>query len=111
MQKIMESEELKRNAFYNNSSSIFDINEKIINPLKYIESMQNEDCKETLLELVPIIENNFDKIEELLNEIPEKYNDLEVMSNTRKEFYLMSLHYIFDNVLKPTYNKLKLAIV
>lgn len=94
-----------KQSIYESSISIYKLNGKHINPLKYIESMQNEDCNKAILRIIPKI--NIDKITNIFNEIPEEYNKLPVLSKAQKTYYLKSLKYKYDNILLPVYNTLK----
>lgn len=67
-----------KQSVYDSSISVYKLNGKSINPVKYIESMINEECNKSVLRIVPKI--NIDKIKELFNEIPEEYNNLKVFS-------------------------------
>lgn len=93
-----------KQSVYDSSISIYRLNGKQINPLKYIESMENEDCNKALLRMVSKI--NIDKIKKIFDEIPEEYNGLPVLSKTQKVYYLKSLEYRYANVFIPVYNKL-----
>ena len=93
-----------KQAVYDSSVSIYKINGKQINPLKFIESMGHEECNEALLRIIPKI--NIDKIINMFNEIPEEYNGLKVLSKIQKEYYIETLKYRYDKVLIPVYNKL-----
>lgn len=93
-----------KQSVYDSSISVYKLNGKSINPVKYIESMINEECNKSVLRIVPKI--NIDKIKELFNEIPEEYNNLKVFSKAQREYYLDSLIYKYDNVLLPVYNEL-----
>lgn len=84
--------------------SIYALNGKRINPLKFIESMENVECNKAILRIIPKI--NMDKIRSIFDEIPEEYNGLPVLSEMQKKYYLKSLEYKYDNVLFPIYNKL-----
>ena len=76
----------------------------LLNPLKYIESMDDIECNKAILRMVPKI--NMDKITNIFDEIPEEYNELPVLSEMQKTYYLKSLEYRYNNVLIPIYNKL-----
>lgn len=99
------NDEIKfKQSVYDSSISIYRLNGKKINPLKYIESMNNEECNKAVLRIVPKI--NMDKISNIFNEIPEEYNGLPVLSKIQKTYYLKSLEYKYNNILIPIYNKL-----
>lgn len=73
--------------------------------LKYIESMVNEDCNKALLRIIPKIDIN--KIIDLFNDVPLKYNNLPVLSEVQRNYYLKSLEYKYNNILISVYNKVK----
>ncbi len=89
---------------YDSSVSAFVINEKIVNPLKYIESMQNKDCNDALLEIFPKM--NLEEIQKMFDEIPFDENGVIVITKAQKDLYIKVLEYRINNVLKPVYNQL-----
>lgn len=93
-----------RQSVYESSISIYKKNGKKINPLKYIESMNNKDCNEAVKRIVSNI--SLSKIEDIFNEIPSEYNGMLIISDMQRKFYLESLRYKYYNVLLPVYNKL-----
>lgn len=93
-----------KQSVYDSSVSIYKLNGKLINPLKYIESMENEECNKAVLRMIPKI--NMDEIKRIFDEIPEEYNGLPVLSEIQKLYYLKSLEYKYENVLDPVYNRL-----
>ena len=93
-----------KQSVYDSSVSIYQINGKRINPLKYIESMKNVDCNKAVLRIIPKI--NIEKISNIFNELPEEFNGLPVLSKMQKTYYLKSIEYKYNNVLVPVYNKL-----
>ena len=93
-----------RQSVYESSISIYKKNGKKINPLKYIESMNNKDCNEAVKRIVSNI--SLSKIEDIFNEIPSEYNGMLIISDMQRKFYLESLRYKYNNVLLPVYNKL-----
>ena len=104
MKGILEDFSKRKQVFYDSSICSFNENGKIINPLKYIESMKNVDCNNALIELFPKID--MDKIKKIFDDIPKEYNGLVVLSDSQKEFYYQSLLYKYENVLKVIYKKL-----
>ena len=93
-----------KQSAYESSVSVYRKNDKPINPLKFIESMNNTDCSEALLRIFPKI--NMDAIENIFNEIPSEYEGITVLSDTQRLFYFRVLKYRYDNILVPVYNKL-----
>lgn len=104
LNELLNNEYKFKQAIYDSSISIFRLNGKLINPLKYIESLTNEDCNKALLRIIPHI--NLTKIKELFNEVPEEIDGIQVLSKKQKDLYLKSLEYRYNNVLLPIYNKL-----
>lgn len=94
-----------KQVVYDSCISIFSMNDKPINPLKYIENMDDIDCNNAILRIVPKI--NLNEIKKIFDEIPEEYNGLKVFSKIQKEFYFKTLEYKYNNILLPIYNQLK----
>lgn len=93
-----------KQSVYDSVISIYREKGKLINPLKYIENVKNEDCNKALLRIFSKIDMN--KIVDIFNEIPEEYDNLVIFSKIQKDYYLKSLEYKYNNVFLPTYNKL-----
>lgn len=89
---------------YDSAISIFKINDKTINPLKYIESESNKDCNEAVKRIFPKI--NKQKLKEIFNELPNYQNDILIISDEQKELYYKILEYRIDNILNKVYNDL-----
>lgn len=100
---LSDTKKFKQTA-YDSAISKFRKEGKIINPLKYIESMESTDCNDALIRIVPKIDLN--KIKNIFNEIPEEINGIETISNQQKEVYYKILEYRFNNILLPTYKKM-----
>lgn len=101
---IINDEVKFKQMVYDSSVSSFTLNEKTLNPLKYIESMVNNDCNNILMKIVPKIDLN--KIKEMFLEIPSEYNGIDVFSEIKKEVYYKVLEYRLENIFKPILNKL-----
>ncbi len=101
---IFDDEFKFKQSVYDSSVSIYRLNGKQINPLKYIESMKNDDCNKAILRIVPKID--FDSIKNIFDELPDEYNELTVLSRMQKIYYLKTLRYRYNNVLIPVYEKL-----
>lgn len=101
---IMNNEDSFINSVYLSRICSFYEYDKKINPLKYIEKMDNIELNNVILEIVPKI--NLDKIHDIIYELPNKIDDIEVISDIKKNFYYKSLEYRYNNILLPIYNKL-----
>lgn len=106
---ILNDEERFINSAYNSAISVFRLDRKLLNPLKYIESLENDDLNQAILKIVPKID--FNKIKNIFKDIPQKEKNILVMSNIQKTFYLKVMEYRYENVLFPTYNKIKVRII
>ena len=93
-----------KQAVYDSSVSSFLKDGKRINPLKFIEKMDNEDLNNAILRITPKIDLN--KIKELFASIPSSYDDLPVLTDSQRKLYYESIVYKYEHVLKPIYNKL-----
>lgn len=102
---ILQDEFKFKQMAYDSCISIFSWNGKQMNPLKYIESMNNEDCNQAIMRIVPKIDMEY--IKKLFDEIPSSYHDLVVFSDIQKEVYYKMLDYKLEKVFKVVYDKLR----
>ena len=93
-----------KQVIYDSSVSSFLKDGKRINPLKFIEKMDNEDLNNAILRITPKI--NLNKIKELFASIPSSYDDLPVLTDSQRKLYYESIVYKYEHILKPIYNKL-----
>lgn len=104
IESVLSDEFKMKQVIYDSSVSSFIKDGKIINPLKFIESMNNEDCNKALLRVFPKI--NLYNIKELFDSIPLECDSLPVLSEQQRELYYKSLVYKYEKVFEPIYNKL-----
>ena len=78
-------------------TSALKISDKKINYFNYISSLENEDCNNSLLKLVPKID--LEKINKIIEETP-------FISNIRKEFYKKIIQMRYEKILRYSYEKL-----
>lgn len=93
-----------RQSVYESSRSIFTEDERYINPLKFIESMKNDDCNQAIIRIIPKIK--LEKIKQIFFELPTEFEGLTVLSEIQREFYLNTIVYRYEKILLPAYNKL-----
>ncbi len=103
LENILSNDFKFKQMAYDSCISTFTINEKSINPLKYIENMNNEDCNKAILRIYPKID--IERIKNLFNEIPNIYNGITVFSDVQKELYYKVLEYRLK-IFKEVYEKL-----
>lgn len=82
---IYEDDFKFKQSVYDSSISIYILNGKRINLLKFIESMENVECNKAILRMIPKI--NMNKIRKIFDEIPEVYDGLLVLSKMQKKFF------------------------
>ena len=104
IERILSDKERFKNSAYLSRICAFSINDKIINPFKYIESLENDECNKALLRIVPKID--LSKIYDIINEIPNEYEGIKVISDIRKKYYFECIKYRYENSLYKTYLRL-----
>lgn len=100
-ESLLSDETKFKQLVYENARSVYRLEDKPINPLKYIESMQNINVIEALIRIVPKID--FSKIQEIFDEIPKEWKGITVLSNPQREMYLKMLKFIYRRIFIPTY--------
>ena len=73
-------------------------NGKKINYFEYINNLNNEDCNNAVLRIVPLIDLN--KINNIIEQTPE-------ITEIRKEFYKKIIKERYEKILLSTYTKIK----
>ena len=61
--------------------------------------IDNPDLKQSIERVKELINDNFDKILKLINEIPNTYNGVNIMSEIRKEYYIKTFKIRMENLL------------
>jgi len=94
MEKRLSEEALLQEDAYKTPTCIYkytgvDHKGHQINPFKFIKEATDDDCKQAVIRFVDKVD--MDKIEALIDSIPESTGSLEVMPNVQKEFYLKLL--------------------
>lgn len=105
MQKILNNKESFIASVYTSRRCVFSKEDIQINPLKYIESLENDDCNNALVRIFPKI--NVTKITNIIYDVPNEYNGIKITSNIQKEYYSKCIEYRYEKVLLPTYEKIK----
>ena len=99
MRIVMEDNKKLEAETYKARRCIFELKGKKVNPYQLIESMEYHECSEAILRLTPKIESNLTKIIAMINEIP-------VLSERQKQFFIIIVENRFEKVLLPTYRKI-----
>ena len=96
MQECLEKSSKMKDCIKNTSSAIKD-NGARIKYFEFITNLKNEDCNNALIRMYDKI--NLDKIFKLINEI-------DIISNTRKEFYCEVIKGKYKEILTVAYKRL-----
>ena len=96
---------IKEDVIGTNVSFYKDIEGHSLKPMKMIQSMEIPELNNAVCRLTQRID--IDAICDIINEIPEVAFDKIVITNNQKKLYSEVLTYGYENVLKPTYEKLE----
>lgn len=80
-------------------------NGKILSMQKLMK-MDNKNFEQAVLKVVPLFASKVELIRELFDELPEDYENIEVLSVGRKNYYLKTMEIRFNRVLLPKYRSL-----
>ena len=104
IESILKDKIKIKQVVYDSAVSSFSKDGKVINPLKYIESMISNECNKALVRIFPKMDLN--EIKTLFDSIPKEYNGLTILSEYQRELYYKSLEYKYNNIFKPIYELL-----
>jgi hypothetical protein len=99
MQSVLESDNGIEAEAFKARRCIFELGGKQINPYHLIERMEYKGCAEAVFNLTPIIGKKMPEIKKMINEIP-------VLSETQKRFYIELIKQRYQKVLLPVHTKL-----
>ena len=94
---INDEEEMDARVFIFPTSAL-KINDKKINYFEYISKLENEECNNALLRILPKID--LENVNKIIEETP-------FISDIRKEFYKKIIQMRYEKILKYSYEKLK----
>ncbi len=98
--RIVMSDKSKIEAeAYKARRCIFELQGKRVNPYHVIESMEYSKCIEAVQRLTPVIGKCINEIRSMIEEIP-------VISEVQKQFFILMIEYRYEKVLLPVYQKL-----
>ncbi len=78
---------------------IYELQGKRVNPYHIIESMEYQECSDSVRKLTPKIESCMSRIWLMIEEIP-------VLSEIQKQFFTLIIQSRYEKVLRPIYQKL-----
>lgn len=98
IKEIINNEDEINARVYVFPTSALKENGKKINYFEYINNLNNEDCNNAVLRIVPLIDLN--KINNIIEQTPE-------ITEIRKEFYKKIIKERYEKILLKTYTKIK----
>jgi hypothetical protein len=72
-------------------------------PNLQILSLNNNDLDKAIIKVYELVKDKLNDIIKFINEIPNEYNGLLIMSNDRKEYYIKTIELRINEILKPKY--------
>ncbi len=103
---LLQDETKLRSSALNGITAYEDDLEKRISNLQIL-NINNEDLYNAIIKVYELINNKFNDIATFINEIPNQYNELSVMSNNRKQYYIETIKLRIDEIIKPRYLEIK----
>lgn len=101
--KTLQNPEAMKDASYRLVFCTYSDKEKLINPMEYISNTPEAGCLDAIHRIVPRID--LSRINRMIDEIPEEYHGLEVMSPVRRQFYKELLQIRHEEVFLPVLEK------
>ncbi len=81
--------------------------EKVLNPFKIIASGKFQKLNESICRIVPRISEKKEEIVNFINDIPNTFLEIPIISNTQKNFFINILRTRYNKVLMPTYKNIR----
>jgi hypothetical protein len=102
IEDLLNDESKLRSSALNGITAYEDDLEKRISNLQIL-NIKNNDLNKAIIKVYELINNKLNDIIKFINEIPNDYNNLLIMSNKRKEYYIKTIELRIDEILKPKY--------
>ncbi|MBR1508421.1 MAG: HipA domain-containing protein [Eubacterium sp.] len=104
MLKISQNQDKWQQSFVDSKKCYFSENGKQINPLQFILSHKNREFIKVFCDLYKKMD--IEKILGIFDEIYMFHDDIEVISDERRDFYKKGIKYRYENVFVPVYNRI-----
>lgn len=72
---------------------------------KFVE-IDNEKMKDAFLKIVPLINQRFQDIKDMIQEIPESYQGIHIIDQPTKDFYIKSMEIRYNELLYPRFQEI-----
>jgi len=89
-----------------NTVTGYHIGGKILH-FKTLLNLQETDLNNSIYRIVPLIRSHWQDIENVIQEIPNEYHGIPIISDERKTFYLKGMGLRMEHLLFPAYEKLQ----
>lgn len=99
MQIVMKDADKVQAEAYKARRCIYELQGKRVNPYHIIENMEYQECSDAVRRLTPKIGSCMGKIRAMIEEIA-------VLSETQKQFFILIIESRYEKVLLPIYQKL-----
>ena len=103
LERILQDENMLKNVVYSGYSCVFLLDGHRINPMKYMKELKNEQCNAAIKRIVPRMD--LAKVEGFMEEIPESYKGVNILSNTAKKVYMKILEERYYQIFEPLFER------
>ncbi len=102
---ILSDDTKLRSSALNGITAYEDESEKRISNL-YILELNNVDLDKAIIRVYEKVVDELDEIKDFIESIPNDFNDLQIMSDDRKLYYIETFKLRLNDILKPKYSNL-----
>lgn len=103
-QRFLNNPELL-NQVCTTQQTAYKLDGHIVSAQKFI-NIENENLKDAILKIVPLIQERFDSIKEMIQEIPEAYKGIKIIDQPTKDFYIKSMEIRYNELLYPRFQEI-----
>ena len=100
MNIVLSDTNLFKNEVYAAKTCVFTMKNKRLNPYLVIQSAEYTGCKEALSKLLPKIKAEMPQIKQMIQEIPETFCGINIISSIQKDFFFKILEARLDFLSK-----------
>lgn len=106
IENLMNNEQKIKSSALNGVTAFEDDNGDRITNTTLLD-IENSDLNKAIIKVYNNIILNLDKIKDFINSIPEYFENILIMSNLRKTYYIKTLELRLNEILKPKFDKLQ----
>ncbi|WP_317396499.1 hypothetical protein, partial [Faecalicoccus pleomorphus] len=103
-QRFLNNPELL-NQVCTTQQTAYKLDGHIVSAQKFI-NIENENLKDAVLNIVPVISTKFQDIQNMIQEIPESYQGIAIIDQSTKDFYIKSMEIRFQEILLPRFKEI-----